>query len=131
LGVSAAAAAGGLLRRREALREVVGQLAQAGDLVGGSRPGGVDVVAGPDEADGVDIGLQGAVDVAGGGGDVHEGGAGDPVAAWYRLGLGLYCRTRCEVITRSDAKGSDANRVRASRASSMLLSRPTRCARAR
>jgi len=26
--------------------------------------------------------------------------------------LGLYCRTRCEVITRSDAKGSDANRVR-------------------
>ncbi len=60
-----------LLRRREALREVVGQRIQGGDLTGGSRPGGVDVVAGPDEADGVDTGLQGAADVAGGGGDVR------------------------------------------------------------
>ena len=32
----------------------------------------------------------------------------------------MYCRTRSEVITRSDAKGSDANRVRASGASSMF-----------
>ncbi len=53
-----------LLRRREPLGEVVGQLIQAGDLTGGSRPGGVDVVAGPDEADGVDTGLQGSADVA-------------------------------------------------------------------
>jgi len=68
-----------LRRRREALREVVGQLIEAGDLVGGSRPGGVDVVAGPDEADGVDIGLPGSADVAGGGGDVGEGGTGDRV----------------------------------------------------
>jgi len=71
LGVVPGRSGRGLLRRREALREVVGQRIQGGDLVGGSRPGGVDVVAGPDEADGVDTGLQGSADVAGGGGAVR------------------------------------------------------------